>query len=212
MPLSRREREKTAREAEIIAAAEKLFYEKGFENTSMDEIARASEFTKRTLYQYFINKEDLFFAVTLKGVKQLLSYIQKAASRGKTGFQKIRFIKEAAYNCSRDFPDIFRMMNYIQYIRSDADSSPNQQEILDLNNQVFYEFKNAINEGREDGSIRRDFDTTLETFAFFFVITGSISRLSEVGDIYSMRFGVNTDTLAKLTFDLTDRLILPDHH
>ena len=49
MSLSRRERERLVRESEIIAAAEKLFIVKGFDNTTMDEIAKAAEFTKRTV-------------------------------------------------------------------------------------------------------------------------------------------------------------------
>ena len=69
--LSRREREKKLRESEIVKAAEVIFFEKGFENASMDEIAKSSEFTKRTLYKYFINKEDLFFAVVHEGFETL---------------------------------------------------------------------------------------------------------------------------------------------
>ena len=51
MALQRRERERLAREAEILSAAERLFITKGYENTTMDVIAKEAEFTKRTLYQ-----------------------------------------------------------------------------------------------------------------------------------------------------------------
>jgi TetR/AcrR family transcriptional regulator len=76
MTQSRRDRERAAREADIIAAAEKLFYTKGFENTSMDEIAKYAEFTKKTIYQYFKSKEDLFYAVASKNVNVLLGRIR----------------------------------------------------------------------------------------------------------------------------------------
>ncbi len=65
--LSRREREKQQRESEIVSAAERVFYLKGYNDASMDEIAREAEFAKGTIYQYFTGKEDLYFAVTLKG-------------------------------------------------------------------------------------------------------------------------------------------------
>ena len=58
---TRKEKEKETREAEIINAAERLFYKHGFDDVSMDNIAKESEFTKRTLYQYFEHKEDLYF-------------------------------------------------------------------------------------------------------------------------------------------------------
>ena len=58
--LSRRDREKMVREAEIVQAAEEIFRQNGYENTSMDDIAKKAQFTKRTLYQYFPSKEHLF--------------------------------------------------------------------------------------------------------------------------------------------------------
>ena len=67
--ISRRDREKLTRENEIIQAAENIFRLEGYENASMDDIAREAQFTKRTLYQYFPSKDDLFFAVLLKGLE-----------------------------------------------------------------------------------------------------------------------------------------------
>jgi AcrR family transcriptional regulator len=43
----------------LIEAAGKLFVEKGYEATTMDEIAAAANFAKGTLYHYFANKAEL---------------------------------------------------------------------------------------------------------------------------------------------------------
>ena len=48
---------------EILSAALMLFGEKGFNGTTMDEIAKEMGFTKAALYQYFTSKEDLFSSV-----------------------------------------------------------------------------------------------------------------------------------------------------
>lgn len=61
--LSRKERETAWRRSEVIEAAGRLFASKGFEATSLQEIAEASEFSIGTLYNFFENKEDLYFAV-----------------------------------------------------------------------------------------------------------------------------------------------------
>jgi len=45
--------------ATLIAAAGKLFVEKGYEAATMDEIAAAANFAKGTLYHYFSNKAEL---------------------------------------------------------------------------------------------------------------------------------------------------------
>ena len=47
------------RRATLIEAAGKLFVEKGYEATTMDEIAAAADFAKGTLYHYFANKAEL---------------------------------------------------------------------------------------------------------------------------------------------------------
>jgi AcrR family transcriptional regulator len=47
----------------LISAAERLFVERGFHATSVDEIAFAAGYTKGAVYSNFESKEDLFFAV-----------------------------------------------------------------------------------------------------------------------------------------------------
>lgn len=51
------------RREEILRAALILFGERGFEGTTMDEIAESAGFSKAALYQYCTSKEDLFFQV-----------------------------------------------------------------------------------------------------------------------------------------------------
>ena len=51
-----------ANRSAIIAAAAKLFAERGFDATSMDTIATAAAVSKPTLYRHFQNKEALFEA------------------------------------------------------------------------------------------------------------------------------------------------------
>lgn len=52
-------RKANLRRAELIEAAGGLFEKKGYEATTMDEIAAAAGFSKGTLYHYFANKADL---------------------------------------------------------------------------------------------------------------------------------------------------------
>jgi AcrR family transcriptional regulator len=62
--LCRKEREKLARQQDIMAAARELFLSKGYHETTLEEIARQAEFGKGTLYNYFSSKEELFQAIT----------------------------------------------------------------------------------------------------------------------------------------------------
>lgn len=55
----------------IIAAALISFSKKGFDKTRMDDIALASNVSKGTLYIYFENKEDLFYALCERNLDEL---------------------------------------------------------------------------------------------------------------------------------------------
>lgn len=61
--LSRKEREKRFRRSEILSAAIPLFAEKGYENTTIDDIAEKAEFGKGTIYNYFGSKEDIYWGI-----------------------------------------------------------------------------------------------------------------------------------------------------
>jgi len=74
--IPRKEREKIARQRDIINAARELFIEKGYSDTTLEEIAKRAEFGKGTIYNYFNNKEELFFAIMDEMIDQLLLHVQ----------------------------------------------------------------------------------------------------------------------------------------
>src|ERR1700758_2869890 len=59
-----------SREA-IVAAAERLFLARGFGAVSMDDLAEASGVARRTLYNQFANKEEIFREMLLRVSGQL---------------------------------------------------------------------------------------------------------------------------------------------
>lgn len=59
-----------SREA-IVEAAERLFLERGFGAVSMDELAEAAGLARRTLYNQFASKEEIFREMLLKVSAQL---------------------------------------------------------------------------------------------------------------------------------------------
>ncbi|MEG0256613.1 TetR/AcrR family transcriptional regulator [Vagococcus sp.] len=54
---------KTINKEHVVNVAAKLFFEKGFIYTSMDEIVRVSKVSKSNVYYHFSNKEELLDAV-----------------------------------------------------------------------------------------------------------------------------------------------------
>jgi len=57
---SRVERDRRRRMADLTEAGEQLFFEKGYQHTTMEDIARRADYAVGTLYRYFPSKERLF--------------------------------------------------------------------------------------------------------------------------------------------------------
>jgi AcrR family transcriptional regulator len=69
---------RAVREAQMVAAAERLFAERGYHGVSMDEIATASGISKPMLYDYFGSKEGLFLACVERARGRLFEEIAGA--------------------------------------------------------------------------------------------------------------------------------------
>jgi len=72
-----RKKQKQRREEAIIEAAKELISEKGYRNTSIEEIAEKAEVGPATVYNYFSSKSGLFVSVFNKEVEILLEYGEK---------------------------------------------------------------------------------------------------------------------------------------
>jgi AcrR family transcriptional regulator len=155
---SRREREKQRRRKDIIKAAEKVFFAKGYDQVTMDEIAREAEVNKALLYYYFKNKEALFFAVNLYGVRILHQMYSKCSNLNMGGYDKVKAMIQALYDFSKEHPDYFRIYCYTGTERFQMSDNEDAQEIVDLRTGMWRIMVEAIINGIRDGTIRNDLD------------------------------------------------------
>ena len=119
-------RRKTARPAEIIAAALEVFADKGFAAARLDDIARRAGVSKGALYLYFETKEDLFRAVVRTAVAPNLQSVAEAAAAFDGPFSelaplmlaraaqvmsapRIGAVVKMVVGESRNFPDLARI-------------------------------------------------------------------------------------------------------
>lgn len=61
-PAGLRGRKRAQTHARIQAEAMRLFFERGFEATTLDDIAEAAEVSRRSLFHYFASKEEIVFS------------------------------------------------------------------------------------------------------------------------------------------------------
>lgn len=200
--VSRREKERKAREEDILNAAEKIFIERGYNEASMEEIAKECDFTRKTLYQYFSDKENLYYAVVIRGFKKLLCYFQEEIKNGNTGFEKLKHLSLAYYKFYKDFPGVLNLMNYVGYIKSKKENMNKYEEFSIITESVAHEVAKVIEEGKTDGSIRTDLDTMNITLSAEFLITGFFHMISISGKTFTNHFSLDEEDFIHTNINL----------
>ena len=87
---SRMAQERQARMELILASAEKLFVEKGFAGTSVNDIAAEADFSRTSIYQYFSSKEEIYLHILERYTEPLTERLKQATEDAPTVPEKIR--------------------------------------------------------------------------------------------------------------------------
>lgn len=172
----RKEREKKQRQGDIINAAEKLFFSRGYDKVSMNDIADEVELSKATLYLYFMDKESLFFAIALRGARILNGKYIECSKLDITGLDKIRAMGQGILEFSQRHPDYFSMLTYSGSERFGNTDNDDAREILELTNRNISLIQKAFEEGVKDGTVRSDMDP-LEMAIYLCITSLSVMNL-----------------------------------
>lgn len=81
----------------ILEAAQELFSLKGFEKTTMAEVAQAAEIAAGTIYLYFESKEELFYALIQEGMRELMVNLKKAVSAERQPDLKLQLLMQIPF-------------------------------------------------------------------------------------------------------------------
>ncbi|NLI37689.1 MAG: TetR/AcrR family transcriptional regulator [Bacteroidales bacterium] len=136
----------------IIDAARQVFAKKGVENATMNDIAVAARKGRRTLYTYFNNKEELYWAVAETELDLLSDMMEQAASKDISPDKKIiaviyarlETVKVEVYRNGTLKADFFRDIWKVETVRKRFDI---RQILL---------FKQILREGVEKGVFEID--------------------------------------------------------
>lgn len=155
----RRRREKQERHSAILRAAETVFRARGVSDATMDDIARAAEVSKGTLYLYFQNKDHLFLAIANQFLEELTHLIAALPAQG-TGFERTqRVFRTYADFAHNDSARCKTSMSWILSGYSTADKSEAFDRYRELVGELYRLFAEAIEAGKKDGSIAPDLET-----------------------------------------------------
>ncbi len=115
----------------LVEVARLLFAKQGLENTTMNDIAVASKKGRRTLYTYFKNKEELYYAVIETELERLTQKMTEVAKRIispeekllELVFAHLNLIKEAVLRNGNLRAEFFRDIWMVEKVRKNFDQA-----------------------------------------------------------------------------------------
>ncbi len=158
----RKEREKQQRKEEIVQAAEKVFFSKGFEQSTMDDIAGEAELSKGTLYLYFKSKDDIHLAVARNAIKLLRIQTSIAAEGDGNALEKLRRMGLACIDFSMKHPDQMKAIMTLEEVEA-QDISLSTSDVQDMifNESTVGTVMQVVEQGVGEKLIRSDLPVAL---------------------------------------------------
>lgn len=98
------------RRDDILTVAARMFREKGYVATSLDDIAQAIGISKPGIYHYFSAKEEILYDICLMGLQHINDYVQKILYSNLDVLEKFKKIIEGhikSYSEYRDIAGVF---------------------------------------------------------------------------------------------------------
>ena len=149
----RKEREKEQRRNDIIDAAEKILFIKGYDNTTMEDVAEEAELSKATLYLYFKSKEDLHFAICTRAMQILMRMFQKAVLKNKSAFENLLEVGKAYVKFAQKHTNYFKSIIYFE-AKELREMKCNECLLGDTEKCPLMFFIRLIEKGQKDKSVK----------------------------------------------------------
>ncbi len=110
----RKQREREAREALFLDAADQMIAESGFMKLQMGPLAAACDYATGTLYQHFQSKEDLLLALVVREVETHLDFFRRVDRwQGGTPRERMIAIAVSDLEFARRHPQHMKLKHYV---------------------------------------------------------------------------------------------------
>ena len=198
----RKEREKLQRREEIVMAAEKVFFNKGFDFATMDDIAEEAELSKGTLYLYFKSKEDLHMAVARKSIRLLRDVTLKAAEGEGNAFARLGRMGRATIEFSRKHPDRMKAIMTLEELEPQSlkVTSSDVQELIYKESTVETVIE-VVEQGVKEKLIRADIPSLLIAHTLWMTVL-SVVRFVTMKPALIEALELSQDQILEIHFEM----------
>ena len=146
----RRERNKIRCRQRILRASRQLFSAKGYEETTMDDVAERSEVSKATLYNYCPGKDSLLMGIAEAELEQIREMIEGELAEEPSALERLRRVLEAFVLDSMCYISLSRKISYLNSCE-DSGMFATRLEMVRI-------LRGLVCQAQDAGELRRDMD------------------------------------------------------
>ena len=212
--ISRKERETQLRRQIILEAAEKMFLSKGYEETTMDEIANEAEFSKGTVYKYFVSKDELYIAIGSKAYDLIIKYTKDFIEKEEPGMKQLMAIGYAYYEFTKDYPNYASIFHDIAVKLPDIDTKPEkklseiQNVYISLSNNYRDILFKILSDAIKIKTVRADKNPLLIGYVLSTLTTGLVKKLMQ-SENFLKKHRLKSDEIIDFVFEILGEGLMP---
>ncbi|MFO7895369.1 MAG: TetR/AcrR family transcriptional regulator [Candidatus Cloacimonadales bacterium] len=167
------------RKKQIIKAAEKLFIRNGFQEVSMDNIAKQADISKPTLYNYFGSKVDIYYVCLVTSYIHRWHKTKPKELADKTGFELVREYAQNLIEYGYNYPEHLLFTSNVSEQNFDVLLFHRNvsKSVVELYEPKFLEAKKAYSglfeKGFADKTIKKKSEISIQIY-FLYALRGYI--------------------------------------
>ncbi len=163
----------------IVSAAWKLFYEQGYENTTVEDILELSGTSKGTFYHYFEGKDALLGTLSVLFDEK---YEELIPSIPENSLEALRYLNRELFSMI----DGSVPLELLARLLSTQLTTRGEKHLLDRNRVYFRLLREIVSRGQAKGEIRGDLTVNEITKAYALMERGLLYDWCLCGGEYSL--------------------------
>lgn len=173
-----------ARRKRLMTEARQLYAQQGVENTSMEDVARAADCTRRTLYAYFSSWENLLLEIYIESLAERWRWQQEAMAGSVTGLEKLRSWADSYFGYAKAHPEVLHMEMFRDYrgLEPDGHAAGFQKDYQAVLKPLTETMVQIFELGKMDGTVREELSALPTLSQFAFSLRSLMNRVLSSGD------------------------------
>jgi AcrR family transcriptional regulator len=152
----------------LLAVAVEVFNQRGYDGTSMEDLAHATGITKSSIYHHVRGKEELLRLAVSRALDRLFAMLEQPGARTGRAIDRLEHVVRGS---ARVLVDELPYVTLLLRVRGNTDT---EQWALQRRREFDHEVAALVSRAAEDGDLRQGVDPRLATRLLFGMINSAV--------------------------------------